>query len=242
MIIASTNKITITADTILLLFLLEKLNILFLRMYIFERILYMRFPFFASFIVFCIWLGYEIHKHRNMDAKASEEFWAKEAAANNTRRKSLDNLDYIRIPFDDLPMNILPDHSVIKECQDTLKGLSSEPVVNLTGISNTDLKLQYGAPNIELLSQYDQRYTLLARTLQTWAKALYEEGYPDDAESVLEFAIQTRTDISSSYKLLASIYQSKGQSDKIRALIPVAEELNSPLKNSIVKTLQSLCQ
>lgn len=202
----------------------------------------MRFPFFASFIVFCIWLGYEIHKHRNMDAKASQEFWAKEAAANNTRKKSLENLDYIHIPFDDLPMNNLPEHPVIKECQDTLKELSQEPVVNLTGISNTDLKLQYGAPNIDLLSQYDQRYTLLARTLQTWAETLYEEGHPDDAATVLEFAVKTRTDVSASYKLLASIYQDKGQPDKIRALIPVAESLNSPLKNSIVRALQSLCQ
>ncbi|MDE7249366.1 MAG: hypothetical protein K2N82_05645, partial [Lachnospiraceae bacterium] len=202
----------------------------------------MRFPFFASFIVFCIWLGYEIHKHRNMDAKISEEFWAREAAANNTRKKSLENLDYIRIPFDALPMDILPEHSVIKDCQETLKGLSTEPVVNLTGITNTDLKLQYGAPNIELLSQYDQRYTLLARTLQTWAETLHKEGYPDDAAAVLEFAVKTRTDVSASYKLLASIYQDKGQPDKIRALIPVAESLNSPLKNSIVRALQGLCQ
>lgn len=202
----------------------------------------MRFPFFASFIVFCIWLSYEIHKHRNQDAKASKEFWTKEAAANNTRKKSLENLNYIRIPFDTLPMDILPEHSVIKDCQETLKGLSTEPVVNLTGITNTDLKLQYGAPNIELLSQYDQRYTLLARTLQTWAETLYEEGQPDDAATVLEFAVKTRTDVSGSYKLLASIYQDKGQPDKIRALIPVAESLNSPLKNSIVRALQSLCQ
>lgn len=202
----------------------------------------MRFPFFASFIIFCIWLGYEIHKHRNIESKISEEFWAKEAAANNTRRKSLDNLDYICIPFDSLPMDVLSEHPTIKECQDTLKELSLEPIVNLTGITNTDLKLKYGAPNIELLSQYDQRYTVLARTLQTWAETLCKEGYADSAKTVLEFAIQTRTDVSGSYKLLASIYQSKGLSDKINSLIPVAEGLNSPMKNHIVEFLKSLCQ
>lgn len=202
----------------------------------------MRFPFFASFIIFCIWLGYEIHKHRNMDAKASEDFWAKEATANNTRRKSLEDLDYIQIPFDSLPMDVLPDHPVIRDCQDTLRELSSEPVVNLTGITNTDLKLKYGAPNIELLSQYDQRYTLLARTLQTWAKALHKEGYPEEAVTVLEFAVKTRTDVSGSYKLLASIYGQSGRSDKIRELIPIAESLNSPLKAHIVESLKSLCQ
>lgn len=202
----------------------------------------MRFPFFASFIIFCIWLGYEIHKHRNMDAKASEAFWKKEAAANATRRKPLDDLEYIQIPFDRLPMDVLSDHAAVSDCHETLKELSKEPVVNLTGISNTDLKLKYGAPNIELLSQYDQRYTVLARTLQAWACALHEEGYADEAMTVLEFAVKTRTDVSATYKLLASIYLEKGLTEKIRELIPVAESLNSPLKSSIVRTLQSLCQ
>ena len=60
----------------------------------------MRFYFFASFIVFCIWLGYEIHKHRNMEAKDYEAFWDREHAANSTRRKSLDGLNYITIPVE----------------------------------------------------------------------------------------------------------------------------------------------
>ena len=59
----------------------------------------MKISFFASFIIFCLWLGYEIHKHRNLEAKANEDFWEKEAAANATRRKSLDSLNYIEIPL-----------------------------------------------------------------------------------------------------------------------------------------------
>lgn len=198
----------------------------------------MRFPFFASFIVFCIWLGYELHKHRNMEAKADRDFWAKEAAANSTRRKSLENLAYIQIPFESLPTAVFSDDSAIKECLETLTELSASPIVNLTGISNTDLKLQYGAPNIDLLSQYDQRYTVLARTLQTWAKLLYEKGCPDDARQVLEFAVETHTDISGSYKLLSTIYREYGQPEKIKALIPIAENLNSPMKKHILQLLQ----
>lgn len=198
----------------------------------------MRFPFFASFIVFCIWLGYELHKQRNKEAKADRDFWQKEATANSTRRKSLENLTYIEIPFDSLPMTTLSDDSVIKECHETLKEISASPIVNLTGISNTDLKLQYGAPNIDLLSQYDQRYTILARTLQTWANRLYEKDCPEAARCILEFAIETHTDISGSYKLLSAIYQETGQPEKIKDLIPVAEALNSPLKGHIVQSLK----
>lgn len=202
----------------------------------------MRFPFFASFIVFCIWLGYELHKRRNIESKANDDFWQKEADANNTRRKSLDQLKYIQIPFDKLPVNTLSADPIVRECLDTLHELSSAQIVNLTGISNTDLKLQYGAPNIDLLSQYDQRYTLLARTLQAWADTLYEKGYSDEARQILEFAIETRTDVSASYKLLAVIYQENGMPDKIKALVPIAEGLNSPLKKHIIQYLNELCQ
>ncbi len=202
----------------------------------------MRFPFFASFIVFCIWLGYELHKRRNIETKADNDFWQKEAKANNTRRKSLDTLDYIEIPFDQLPISTLSTDPVVSDCQNTLRELSLSPIVNLTGISNTDLKLQYGAPNIELLSQYDQRYTVLARTLQSWANALYEEGYANEARQILEFAMKTRTDVSASYKLLSAIYQEIGRADLIKDLIPIAESLNSPLKSHILQNLNELCQ
>ena len=198
----------------------------------------MKFPFFASFIVFCIWLGYEIHKHRNKQAKVEQEFWEKETAANKTRRKSLDDLEYIIIPFEALPMNVLTENSEVADYHRTLYTLADSPIVNFTGISNTDLKLQYGAPNIDLLSRYDQNYTTLVRTLQNWAELLFENHCIDDACQVLEFALSTRTDISATYKLLINIYKQKGTPQKIESLIPIAESLNSGMKNHILSLLR----
>ncbi|MDE6202914.1 MAG: hypothetical protein K2O16_17300 [Lachnospiraceae bacterium] len=199
----------------------------------------MKFPFFASFIVFCIWLGYELHKHKNMEAKKEQAFWEREAAANSTRRKPLDDLNYIQIPFDSLPMEILADAPAVAEYHETLRVLAESPIVNFTGISNTDLKLMYGAPNIDLLSRYDQSYTTLVRTLQNWGEYLYEKGYVDEACRILEFAVETRTDISATYKLLASIYFDRGQADQIRQLIPIAEGLNTSLSGNIVSMLEN---
>lgn len=202
----------------------------------------MKFPFFASFIVFCIWLGYELHKQRDKEAKAYQDFWEKEAQANNTRRKSLEDLDYITIPFESLPMDVLADDPVVRECHETLKELANSPIVNFTGISNTDLKLMYGAPNIELLSRYDQSYTLLVRTLQKLSQALYDKEYFEEACLFLEFAVKIRTDVSASYKLLSSIYIQNGQSEKIAGLIPIAESLNTRLSGYIVDALKSMLQ
>lgn len=198
----------------------------------------MKFTFFASFIVFIVWLSYEISKHNRIDAVPFDEFWAKEHAANRTKKQPLDNLEYITIPFDALPMHILPDDEQISEYKETLEFLSGSPIVNFTGISNTDLKLKYGAPNLELLSRYDQNYTVLARTLNKWAARLYEKGYTKEAREILEFAISTKTDVSGSYKLLCQIYKEENTPEKIKELYPIAEATNSAMTKTIVRILQ----
>lgn len=198
----------------------------------------MNFPFFASFLVFIVWLTYEISKHNKMDAERDRSFWAKEHRANSTRRKSLDGLPYITVPLDSLFLQLLPDDEQAAEYKETLRTLSESPIVNFTGISNTDLKLQYGAPNIDLLSRYDQNYTVLARTLNQWAHCLHQNGYSKEAREVLEFAVSTGTDISSSYKLLCEIYREEKTPEKIQKLYPTVEGLNSAMKNVIVRILQ----
>ena len=198
----------------------------------------MKFPLFASFIVFTIWLNYQIAKRNHIDGDPIQKFWAREHRANNTKKKPIDDLEYITIPLESLPMHILPEDEQIAEYQDTLKYLSGVSIVNFTGISNTDLKLQYGAPNFDRLSRFDQNYTVLARTLNSWASCLYEKGYVKEAREVLEFAISTRTDVSASYKLLCTIYKEENTPEKIRNLHSVADSITSASKPAIVRILQ----
>ena len=198
----------------------------------------MKFPFLASFIVFIITITLASKRAEKKRNKQSEDFWERERRANSVRKKSLDDLEYISIPFDSFPMNTAADDDIIASCHKELEGLRDEKIVNFTGFTNTDLKLEYGTANITVLSQYDQNYTLFVRALQTWAKRLHELGYHDEALTVLEYAVATRTDISATYYLAASIYHEKGQPDKIKHLLFVAETLQSAMKNSIVRTLK----
>ncbi len=201
----------------------------------------MKFPLFASFIIFCGWLAYELSKTRRKAEQQNKSFWETEAEANKTRRKSLDDLAYITIPFEDLPMDILTEDPKIIEYHETLHTLAENPIVNLTCITNTELKLRYGAPNISLLTRYDQSYTLLARTLQDWASLLNKAGYCQEACSILEFAVSTGTDVSHSYFLLADIYIANRTPEKIQELIPIAEQINSSLSGFIVRKLKESC-
>ena len=193
----------------------------------------------ATFLVLCLIVAVSVRSTKNKYEQEERAFWEKERSANSVRRKSLDGLDYIKIPLDQLPTDLHPDNDTIASCLDTIGELSKSPIVNLTGISNTDLKLKYGAPNITLLTLYDQRYTLLASTLQKWAAALMDLDEKEAARTVLEYAVSTKTDVSSTYKTLASIYSETGDTAAIQGLIPVAESLNTPLKDSIVSNLKS---
>lgn len=201
----------------------------------------MNFTFLASFIIFIIWLTYELSKHKKIEQEAIRSFWEKESQANQTRRKPLDTLDYIIIPLQQLPMQCRSKDEVVADCLDYITSLSTQKIVNLTGITNTELKLQYGAPNLPLLMDYDQRYTQLARTLQTWANRLYECACFDEAQSILEFAISTQTDVSASYILLARLYLRQERPEKVAELISHAELLRSASRPRIVRILQELC-
>ena len=202
----------------------------------------MKLPFFSSFIIFIFVLTHQIRKTRRDSERQDKAFWDKESRANSTRRKSLEHLDYIKIPMEIFPMDIMQDDETISDCIRTVTELSKEKIVNFTGITNTDLKLEYGAANIELLSSFDQRFTTLVCTIQKWADALLEAGYEKEAVLLMEYCIDIRTDISSTYYKLAQFYVKQNQPEKIRHLIEIAETLKSLNKKSIEKHLKESYQ
>lgn len=195
---------------------------------------------FASFITFGIWLTYQLSKSNRNNEKAEKTFWEREQAANSVRKKSLDDLNYIQIPYEKLPLHLLTKDPQVKNCIDQITALKDLKIVNLTGFTNTDLKLKYGTANITILSEYDQNYILLARTLYKWGSLLYEAGYVDEAVFLLEFAISTGTDISGNYKLLAVIYKDREQVSKIEELFRSAHNLNSIMKKPILALLSDI--
>lgn len=198
----------------------------------------MRFPILASLIILILVFSRLMRKNNRLKEKEEMSFWELEEKANSTRRKPLDGLDYIRIPLSGLPVDSLPEDEAAADCVDLLRSLSEQKIVNLTGFTNTELKLEYGAANISCLMQYDQNYTLLVSTLQKWADCLYAAGCFRAAQTVLEFAVSTRTDVSKTYYMLAQIYNTDGEPEKIRELIGIAESLRSVSRGPIVRKLR----
>lgn len=194
--------------------------------------------FLASFIGIAIIISVFAKGTSKKSVELEKNFWIREAKANNVRRKSLDNLNYIHIPLESFPMELLLENSAILECMDIIKSLSGQKIVNLTGWSNTDLKLEYGTANLTLLSEYDQNFTLLVRTLQKWADILTEAGYAEEAVPLMEFAVKAGTDISRTYYQLADYRLSQGENTYIEQLIQSAESLPSSHKDAIIRNLK----
>lgn len=198
--------------------------------------------YLASLIMLVLIISHNIKKQNRKKANQEENFWAKEARANSVRRKSLDGLKYITVPMENFPTDLLTDNASVAECIEILQTLSTQGVVNLTGYTNTDLKLEYGTANLTKLMEYDQNYTLLVRALQKWADALLNAGFTEEATVLMEYAISTNTDISRTYDCLADYWLSQGETSQVERLIGIAENLRSPSKDIIVRKLREKLQ
>ena len=200
----------------------------------------MKYPVFASFIIFILIVRHNIRRSRRIEEGSEKAFWERERKANEVRRKPLDDLVYVKPDMSSFPMDVMKDDPEIAECRELLGELANEKIVNLTGFTNTDLKLKYGVANLKLLSEYDDRYTLLVQTIQKWADRLWENGYTNEAIPLLEEQVRIRADITSAYRKLAVYYRDNNEPEKIEGLKKTAETLNSSSKNVILRSLNEI--
>ena len=197
-------------------------------------------PVLASCFILVIAIAVAGKKGENSIKEKLEEFQERERAANEVRKQPIDDLEYLVIPEEFFGYPSDENSHDASEARHILENLKSEKIVNLTGISNTDLKLRYGVANLPDLMRFDTNYTSLVRALQMYAVYLSGSGYDTEAIKLLEYAVDSGSDVSASYKLLGELYVKSGQETKLEALITKARELDSPMSKGIVRKLEEL--
>lgn len=196
------------------------------------------------FIIILLVIQLYLKKNTNSVKEKLGKFMEKERESNSVRKKDISSLEYINIP-DTLPYLDTPRESLndsnpeIAKYINKINSLKDSKILNLTGISNTDLKMQYGPANLATLSEYDDNYTELVRTIAELTHKLIEINEPDNARPWLEYSISINTDIKSCYTDLADIYILAGRPEKVRDLISKARHLNSINKSVIIDNLTS---
>lgn len=196
------------------------------------------------FIIILLVIQLYLKKNTNSVKEKLGKFMEKERESNSVRKKDISSLEYINIP-DTLPYLNTPRESLndsnpeIAKYINKINSLKDSKILNLTGISNTDLKMQYGPANLATLSEYDDNYTELVRTIAELTHKLIEINEPDNARPWLEYSISINTDIKSCYTDLADIYILAERPEKVRDLISKARHLNSINKSVIIDNLTS---
>ena len=193
------------------------------------------FIFLAVFIIFVLILNFAIHKNNHSQENVQEQFWENERQANFTRRKDIHNLNYLTIPIEKIPQNLHTD------AEKTLLELCNKKMLNLSGKTNTDLKLEYGVANLEELSLCDSRFYDFVCAVSTYAGELLENGQTDAARELLELAVTYHADNSSIYTQLAELYKEKGETGKLPSLIEAAKTL-PPMSAQITLEKLKACQ
>ncbi len=194
----------------------------------------------GAVLIICALIAYEKRKSDRGMKNATEHFWDREREANLTRRKDISQLPYITIPYESLPLTELPDSEEYRAAVQQLQSLSGKQILDLSGQTNTDLKIAYGAANLPVLMECDQNYLVLVRTLSRMAGLLTDAEKDDAAEAVLGFAIDVGSTIRSDYEQLAVIYGNRRDYRKLDALIARAERLESPTKVSLLASLNAI--
>lgn len=210
----------------------------------------MKYPFFASFIVFGFLFSFSLKKRTKNEKKYVDNFWERERLANSTRRKPLETLDYIAVPLAALPLDILAELPEVQAFHEKLRELAEQRIVNFAGYSNTDLKLAYGAPNINLLTEFDRHFEELITLLQEWAafllqnwgegaQACPEEERKQAAKTILAYAVSVGSDISATYERLIKLYLESGETDKLPELRKQAEKIHTLSKGKIIGMIEA---
>lgn len=209
-------------------------------------------PILLAFVVlFAIWINYQIRRS-NKNTSEKDDFWQRETKANFTRKTDISSLNYITIPFHELPFSLeygnycLP-HDIeeekkleIQSYEKIVLSLKDKKILNLTGYSNTDLKLAYGAANLPFLMQYDENFSKLSRALSKWGKLLFEIGAFSEAEKVLEFALSSKSDIEEVFFTLAKLYRQDNKITKLERLKASTDCFDELRRDSVLKRIQSI--
>lgn len=193
------------------------------------------FPFF---LILGFFISYQIKKSSSSEKHQKEDYFTHEHNANFVRKKDISSLDYIHVPLDELPFQETSDEDLL-ELQAKVTEIAETEILNLTGISNTDLKYTYGAANLDKLTLCDNNFIKLSRALYNWGMWLYKHDKTNEAIQVFEYAVSCKVDISSIYTTLASIYSERKQFDKIEYLKEAVAGLNTLMKDSILKSLEN---
>lgn len=199
------------------------------------------FPVLTFVLIVIAFLFFFIKYSNAKIEQKEEQFWQREKEAKLTPPVDLDSLAYINIPIDKFYFGSI-DSPEVEAMEEEITEISKKPLLNLTGKTNTELSETYGAQNLETMKEIGDDFDKLTMVLVKYATALYEAGLITEAISVLEYGVLVKSDVSTTYTLLADCYARLGQKRRIQTLKEQVMPLGLLMGPVIIKHLDELME
>lgn len=199
----------------------------------------MAFPFLAIFIVFVLFLALRFSTVKKKTKEKYNSFWDNEAAANHVAAVDLSTLSYIKVPINRFPFEKWDDDEM-RMMESQIQELSEERILNLTGKTNTELKMLYGTANLDAMTEIGENFNTLIILLVDYAKALMQKGDYEEAAKILEYGASIGSDISSNYMLLGDCYVALHRVSQIPVIRQQVESMDLLLGHKIISYLDEL--
>lgn len=170
--------------------------------------------------------------------KNLDDFLETEQQANYVRKKAIDQKYYFTPDMQRYPIkhydSLDTNHADIMKKQERVMKKSALHMIKFSPKkSNLEIKIEFGFPNLELITNYEENWSGFFRALIDWAEALIRIENFSDAEIILLNAIKDGCDFSKAFILLADIYYNKQDRAKLKELLSYTQKLDSFSQNKI---------
>ena len=200
-------------------------------------------------IAFIVWLqiSFAMGKKKS-GSKKIEDILNEESAANFARRRPLPDDFYFVPDISDLSVKKYADDdkSKVAAKQARVLKLANSKMIRLPKpMTNKEIKMEYGAANLETVTNGEEVYQMFLEALQGWATALSDIGDEGNAKKVLEKAIDFGCDSSRCFIALAELYskdRNKKAMDKLIMRLESDEfiSLNDAIKNKTIAEIKKM--
>lgn len=192
----------------------------------------MNFLPLTSILLATLIINGAIRRSNRFDKEKRRRYLEREEKASRTPSQNLDKIRWIKIP-DSLPLDTMPEDSKASKISESIHNLSLKKITNLSGFTNTDLKLEYGAVNLKELSAADSNCIVLLRNISSLAEIYIKNDHYDEAMQLLQFAVEAGSDDPKQFEALSSYYLEDENYDAIYRLKEIADKLNSERAETI---------
>lgn len=202
----------------------------------------------ATFILFLIAIFIFQHNLRKSDRtinNSRKNFWAHEEKSLFARKSPIESSLYIKPNLEALPKFSIEDFisfgdENLYKIQEHCFNIATEPMVNLSDMLNSDVRMKYGTSNLSIIESYEVNYNHYIKSLYQLAKGYYDLKMYAEAIKVLEEGVHVNTSIGDHIILLASLYCQFHDTLKFNELYERTLTLNTLTKSTIVKNLDKL--